>query len=126
MVRWNVLGCCRRLRSKRKVFLRKRWPQQKPRVAGGLPITGLPKEIGPHDEQIAELVKKSGAVGVSFAIAVNRKLKVARGVGHLSSHERLPATPTAPGYLGSVTKPLCRDNGADCWCAMGSCSSIRK
>ena len=81
--------------------------QQKPRVAGGLPITGLPKEIGPHDEQIAELVKKSGAVGVSFAIAVNRKLKVARGVGHLSSHERLPATPTAPGYLGSVTKPLC-------------------
>ena len=81
--------------------------QQKPRVASGLPITGLPTEIGPHDEQIAELVKKSGAVGVAYAIAVNRKLKVARGVGYLSSHERLPATPTAPGYLGSITKPLC-------------------
>ncbi len=100
--------CCRHLKSKRPIFLRKRWPRSKSRAwRVGCPITGLPKEIGPHDEQIAELVKKSGAVGVSFAIAVNRKLKVARGVGHLSSHERLPATPTAPGYLGSVTKPLC-------------------
>jgi CubicO group peptidase (beta-lactamase class C family) len=80
--------------------------QDKPRNVNGLPVTGLPHKLG-TDEQIASLVKSAGLVGVSFAIAIDHQLMATRGYGHLSSHEKLAALPTSPGYLGSVTKPLC-------------------
>ena len=72
-----------------------------------MPVTGLPLKLGKVDEQMATLVKDAGLVGVAFAIAIDRQLVVTRGYGYLSSHDRVPAAPTSPGYLGSITKPLC-------------------
>ena len=81
--------------------------QAKPRTVHGLPVTGLPLKLGGFDEEIATQVKNTGIVGVSFAVAVDRKLVATRGYGHLCSHDKVPAAPTSPGYLGSITKPLC-------------------
>jgi CubicO group peptidase (beta-lactamase class C family) len=81
--------------------------QAKPRTVHMMPVTGLPHDLGKFDEQSATMIKNAGIVGVSFAIAVDRQLVVTRGFGHLSSHDKAPATPTNPGYLGSITKPLC-------------------
>ena len=81
--------------------------QVEPRTVHGLPVTGLPLKLGKFDEELAAQVKNSGIVGVSFAVAVDRKLVATRGYGHLCSHDKAPAAPTSPGYLGSITKPLC-------------------
>jgi CubicO group peptidase (beta-lactamase class C family) len=85
--------------------------QMKPRTLKGLPITGLPLEPSTFDEQIVDLLKSSRMVGVGYAVGVKKELKVARGIGYLSSHERIPATPTTPGLLCSNTKPLCAMTG---------------
>ena len=77
------------------------------RSVSGLPVTGLPLDLQVDDEEIVELIKSAGIVGVSYAIAVHRQLVATRGFGYLCSHARIPATPTAPAYLGSITKPIC-------------------
>ncbi|HVV98966.1 MAG TPA: serine hydrolase domain-containing protein [Planctomycetaceae bacterium] len=85
--------------------------QEHPRTVRDLPVTGLPLHLGEYDEQVTGVIKAGGLVGVGIAIAVNHQLIVTRGYGYLSSHDRVPATPTSPGYLGSITKPLCAMTG---------------
>jgi hypothetical protein len=62
--------------------------QTKPRAVAGLPVTGLPLTLGKVDADHTGQIKAAGMVGVSFAIAVDRQLVAARGLGHLSSHEK--------------------------------------
>jgi CubicO group peptidase (beta-lactamase class C family) len=81
--------------------------QTKSQSHDGLPVTGLPHKLSKAEEGIAAHVKASGMVGVSYAISVGKTLVLTRGLGHLSNYEKNAVTPTSPGYLGSITKPLC-------------------
>jgi CubicO group peptidase (beta-lactamase class C family) len=81
--------------------------QSKPRAAGVVPVTGLPLHLGKLDEEVIDLIHGGEIVGASIAIAVDHRLVVARGYGHLSSHDKVHVRPTTPGFIGSITKTLC-------------------
>lgn len=81
--------------------------QAKPRFLDSLPTTGLPIDLGEFDREIIGQIRSAGIVGVSFALAIGQQLAVTRGYGYLSSQDKVVAKPTSPGYLGSITKPLC-------------------
>ena len=80
--------------------------QRTPRVVQSLPVTGLPLEA-PFDLELAALVREGGLAGMSFSLAIGRELAVTRGYGYLCTHDKVVVEPTHPGYLGSITKPLC-------------------
>ena len=68
---------------------------------------GLPIRSSKLDEEIEPLIKGGGIVGASVAIAVDHRLVLSRGYGHLCSHDKVYAKPTSPGFVGSITKTLC-------------------
>jgi CubicO group peptidase (beta-lactamase class C family) len=80
--------------------------QRTARVVQNLPVTGLPLEA-PFDLELAALVREGALAGISFSIAIGRELAVTRGYGYLCTHDKVVVEPTHPGYLGSITKPLC-------------------
>jgi CubicO group peptidase (beta-lactamase class C family) len=81
--------------------------QSKVRTVEGIPVSGLPTHLDKFDEEVAALIRGGGICGAAVAIAVDHRLVFTRGYGHLSSHEKLHAKPTSPGYLGSITKTVC-------------------
>ena len=81
--------------------------QTSPRRMDAMPVTGAPVNLGGFDRQLIARMKERGLVGVAVAIAIHGRLVVAKGYGRLSSRQPAPVTPTTPGFLGSITKPLC-------------------
>jgi CubicO group peptidase (beta-lactamase class C family) len=81
--------------------------QSNARTVNGMPVSGLPTHAGKFDEEVAGLIRSGGIVGASLAIAVDHRLVLTRGYGHLCSHDRVHAKPTSPGFIGSITKTLC-------------------
>jgi CubicO group peptidase (beta-lactamase class C family) len=78
------------------------------RKIGGIPVTG--HDIDSHrafDESMVRLMQTPKIVGMSCCIAVNGKPVLTRAYGYLSSVDKIVATPISPGYVGSITKPIC-------------------
>src|SRR5271166_2023945 len=48
--------------------------QTKPRIVLEMPVTGLPLDLGKFDADMAARVKDAGIVGVTLAVAVDRRL----------------------------------------------------
>lgn len=82
--------------------------QVEPRRVNDYPITGLSIEGNREfDDQLISLMQSPRVVGLSCCIAIDNRLVLTRGYGHLSSVDKGVCTPTSLGFVGSITKPIC-------------------